>query len=65
MLTPTYLTINQAEAHKLIMPSLNHYYKIPHYPLQVRTHSFEDMSPPWPLCLASNIATLFYFVSEI
>ena len=24
------------------------YYRIPHDPLQVRTHSFEGISPPWP-----------------
>ena len=30
------------------MPSLNHYYKISHYPLQVGTRSFEGISPLWP-----------------
>ena len=52
MLTPTYLTTNQSEEcpqadHAL----LNHYYKTPHYPLQVWTHSFEGISllcPPLP-----------------
>ena len=41
---------NQKNVHELIMPSsLNHYYKTPHYPLQVRTHSFEGLLWP-PLC---------------
>ena len=52
ILTPDYLTINQSEnVHKLIMPSLNHYYKTPHYYLRVRTHSFESISL---LCLAKQ-----------
>ena len=49
ILTPDYLTINQSEnVHKLIMPSLNHYYKTPHSPLQVGAHSFEGISPLYP-----------------
>ena len=46
MLTSSYLTTNPSEM--LITPSLNHNYKTPHYPLQVRTHSFEGISPLWP-----------------
>ena len=38
---------NQKNVHELIMPSLNHSYKTSHYPLQVGTHSFEGISPPW------------------
>lgn len=42
MLIPTYPTINQSEnVHGLITPSLNHYYKTSHHPLQVGTQSFE------------------------
>ena len=49
MLTPlTSPSANQKNAHKLIMPSLNHYYKTPHSPLQVGTHSFEGISPLYP-----------------
>ena len=45
MLTPlTSPSANQKNAHKLIMPSLNYYYKTPHSPLQVGTHSFEGIS---------------------
>ena len=36
---------NQKIVHELIILSLNHYYKSSHYPLQVRTHSFEGISP--------------------
>ena len=57
---PTYLTTNQLvtspptnqkNVHQLITPSWNHYCKTPHYPLKVRTHSFEGISllcPPLP-----------------
>ena len=47
----------------------NHYYKTPHYPLQIRTHTLEGISPLWSPCLANNKAILFCFtqnsVSEI
>ena len=36
---------HQNNAHKLIMPSLNTYYKTCHYLPQVETHCFEGMSP--------------------
>jgi len=36
---------DQKNVHELITPSsLNNYYKIPQYPLQVRMHSFEGMA---------------------
>ena len=31
-----------------LLSSLNHYYKTPHYPLQVGTHSFEGVCSLWP-----------------
>ena len=50
MLTPIYLTTNQSEeCPQLILPSLNNYYKIPHYPLCVTAYSFEGISPLWAL----------------
>lgn len=50
MLTQAYLTTNQSEeCPQLILPSLNNYYKIPHYPLCVRAYSFEGISPLWVL----------------
>ena len=39
---------NQKNVYKLITPSLNHYYKTPHYPLQVGPHSLEGISSLWP-----------------
>lgn len=43
--------IHQMNVHKLITPSLNHYHKTSHYPLQAGTHSFEAEGhwvPPLP-----------------
>ena len=42
-------------------PSLNHYYKTSHYPLQGGTHSSEGRSPLGPLCLAA--VKLFFSTS--
>ena len=53
---------SQKIVHKLIMPSLNHYYKTPHYPLQVETHSFEGISPLWPP-LPGRAIKLFFSTS--
>ena len=44
------------------MPSLNHYYKTPHYTLQVGTHSFEGISPLWPP-LPGKAIKLFFSTS--
>ena len=60
MLTSSYLTTNPSEM--LITSSLNQYYKTPHYPLQVRTHSFEDVRPLWP-CLPGKAIKLFISTS--
>ena len=44
---------NQKNVHELITPSLNHFYKTPHYPPQVGTHMvFQGRSRCVPLCLA-------------
>ena len=43
--------VNQKNAHELIMPSLNHCYKNPCFPLQVGTDRFEGiilLCPPLP-----------------
>ena len=53
---------NQKNVHKLITPSLSHYYKTPHYPLQVGTHSSEGISPLWPL-LPGKATKLFFSTS--
>ena len=45
--------------HKLIAPSWNHYYKTSHYPLQVRTHSFEAKNLLWPPVLGEAIKLFF------
>ena len=42
-----------------IMPSLNHYYKTSHYPLQVGTHCFEGISPLWTPQHSKAIKLLF------
>ena len=39
---------NQKNVHELITSTLNHYYKISHYCLQLGTHSFEGISPLLP-----------------
>ena len=49
MLTPDYLTTNQSEEcpwadHALLLE----HFKMPYYPLLVRIHSFEGISPLWP-----------------
>ena len=44
--------------------SLNHCYKTPHYPLQVRTHNFEGISPVAPFAWQSSKAFLFYFTQN-
>ena len=64
MLSSTYLTPNQSEkcAHKLITPSLNHYCKTSHYPLQVGTHDFEGISLLWPP-LSGKTIKLFFSIS--
>ena len=71
MLTPTYLIINLSkespqEDHMVILNhwlkkqcSLNHYYKTPHYPLQVGTLSLEDISLVAPL--PGKEVKLFFF----
>ena len=43
------------------MPSLNHYYKISHYPLQAGSYSFEVISPLWTL-LPDKAIKLFFVV---
>ena len=53
---------NQKNVHELTMPSLNHYYKTPHYTLQVGTHSFEGISPLWPP-LPGKAIKLFFSTS--
>ena len=51
---------HQKNFHELITPSsLNHSYKISHYPFQVFTHSFEDISPRWP-SFPSKAIKLFF-----
>ena len=47
---------HQKNVQELIMPCpLNHYYKTPHHPLQVSTHTFEDISPLWTLLPCKSI----------
>ena len=53
---------HQKNVHKRITPSLNHYYKTPHYPLQVGTHSFEGISLLWPP-LPGKAIKLFFSAS--
>ena len=53
MLSPICLNTNQSKEcpwadHSLFGNILTHYSKTSHYPLQVRTHSFEDISPLYP-----------------
>ena len=55
---------NQKNVHKLITLCLNHYYKTSHYPLQVRTHSFEGISLMASFAWQSTKATLFYFMQN-
>ena len=63
-LIPTYLTTtNQKNVHELITPSLNHYYKTPHYPLQVGRHCFEGINPLWSL-LSGKAIKLFFSTSS-
>ena len=51
---------HQKNIHELITPSsLNHSYKTSHYPFQVLTYSFEDISPLWP-SLPSKAIKLFF-----
>ena len=53
---------HQKNIHELITPSsLNHSYKTSHYPFQVLTHSFEDISP---LCREGNGTPLQYSCLE-
>ena len=61
-LPPTSPPTNQKNVHQLIKPSLNHYYKTSHYPLEVRTHSFEGISPLWPP-LPGQAVKLFFSTS--
>ena len=44
--------------------SLNHCHKTPHYPLQIRTHNFEGISPVAPFAWQSSKAFLFYFTQN-
>ena len=63
MPTSTYLTTSHVEeCPRADPPSLNHYYKTPHYPLQVGTHSLEGISPLWPP-LPGKAIKLFYSTS--
>ena len=60
MMNPNYFTTSQEIVHELIMSSLSHYYKMPHYLLQERTPSFEGISPLW---LALPGKTVHFFFS--
>ena len=53
---------SQKKVHELITTSSNHYYKTPHSPLQVGTHSFEGISPLWPP-LPGKAIKLFFSTS--
>ena len=53
---------NQKNVHDVITPSLNHYYKISHYPLQAGSYSFEIISPLWPLWPYKAIKPFFVVV---
>ena len=53
--------VNQKIVQKLITLSLNHYYKTPHYHLQVETFSFEGSSPLWPT-LPDKAIKLFFLL---
>ena len=56
------ITTHRKNAHELITLSLNHFYKTSHCSLQVGTHSYEGISPLWPLLpWQSNKDILFYF----
>ena len=64
MLTPDYLTTNQSEEcpwadHALLLE----HFQTPHYPLLVRIHSFEGISPLWPP-LPGKAIKLFSAVSK-
>ena len=52
----------QRNVPELITPSLTHYYKTSQYPFQVGTHSFEDISLPWPP-LPGKAIKLFFSTS--
>ena len=65
MLTPTYfIPIHQKNVHKLIMPSLNNYYKTSHYFLRVGTHGFEDISLLWPPFSGKVIKLFFCYFTQ-
>ena len=49
--------------HKLITPSLNHYYKIPHYPPQGGC-GFEGIHSLWSPLPAKAIKLPFYFTQN-
>ena len=55
---------HQKNVHKLIMPSLNNYFKTFHYLLQVGTPGFEGISPLWPPS-PGKVKKLSFFTSPI